>query len=238
MGRSGRGMQPNWQAADRPAHLGGAFHEDTVAAPDALPARRQRVPTKGAQTRQAILRAAIARFGRDGYRASSVADIARDAGVGGTLVYAYFSSKEALFLAALDDDAAALIGEGLSHLDEVVDVSEWRMSLFFTLVAAVEQHPLAKRVLGGLEPGVTDRVHEIPSLAELQKALADRLRSDQIAGTVRDDIAPDRIATGVVAIVLSLLMSVVQLGPQVADVYGDDVEAVFAAAVDRLPAQG
>ena len=34
--------------------------------------------TKGAQTRRAILQAAIIRFGRDGFRATSVADIARD----------------------------------------------------------------------------------------------------------------------------------------------------------------
>jgi AcrR family transcriptional regulator len=45
---------------------------------------------KGAQTQRAILDAAIARFGRDGYRATSVADIARDAGVGGTVPYTYF----------------------------------------------------------------------------------------------------------------------------------------------------
>ena len=62
--------------------------------------------SKGEQTRRAILDAAIARFGREGYRATSVADIARDAGVGGTVAYAYFPSKEALFLAAIDEDAA------------------------------------------------------------------------------------------------------------------------------------
>ena len=56
--------------------------------------------TKGEQTRRAILRAAITRFGRDGFRATSVADIARDAGVGGTVAYAYYPNKEALFLAA------------------------------------------------------------------------------------------------------------------------------------------
>ena len=44
--------------------------------------------TKGAQTRRAILSAAVARFGRDGYRATSVADIARDANVGGTQYWA------------------------------------------------------------------------------------------------------------------------------------------------------
>src|SRR5436190_1642169 len=65
--------------------------------------------TKGARTRHAILRAAIERFARDGFRVASVADIARDAGVSGTLVYAYFPNKEALFLAAVDEDASGLI---------------------------------------------------------------------------------------------------------------------------------
>ena len=74
------------------------------------PSRRR---PKGEQTRRAILDAAIARFGREGYRATSVADIARDAGVGGTVAYAYFPNKEALFLAAIDEDAAAVISEGL-----------------------------------------------------------------------------------------------------------------------------
>ena len=62
--------------------------------------------SKGELTRRAILDTAIERFGQDGYRATSVADIAHDAGVGGTVAYAYFANKEALFLAALDEDAA------------------------------------------------------------------------------------------------------------------------------------
>src|SRR5512143_3067086 len=109
--------------------------------------------TKGEQTRQAILDAAIARFGRDGYRSTSVADIARDASVGGTVAYSYFPNKEALFLAALDDDAAAVIHEGLSSLTDD-SIADWRETLIFTLLAAVEAHPLARRVLAGLEPDV------------------------------------------------------------------------------------
>src|SRR3954453_18005095 len=122
---------------------------------------------KGAQTRQAVLEAAIARFGREGFRATSVADIARDAGVGGTVPYAYFADKEALFLAALDEDAAAVIHEGLSSVFESTDLPDWRQILLFALVGAVERHPLARRLLAGLEPHVTDRVLEIAALAEL-----------------------------------------------------------------------
>jgi AcrR family transcriptional regulator len=193
------------------------------------------IPTKGERTRQAILDAAIERFGRDGFRATSVADIARDASVGGTVAYAYFPNKEALFLAALDEDAAAVINEGLSTVIEDTNILDWRQTLIFTLVEAVERHPLAKRVLAGLEPDVTDRVLEIPALTELRKACVERLRSEQVAGTVRDDIDPVTVGNGVVAILLSLLMSVVQLGRDAAVPYSNDVHAVFEAALRRPP---
>ncbi len=187
--------------------------------------------SKGERTRQAILAAAIRRFGKDGYRATSVADIARDAGVGGTVAYAYFPNKEALFVAAVDEDAAAVISEGLSSITDRSLISDWRQSLIFTLVAAVEHHPLARRLLGGLEPDVTVRVLEIPALAELRKACAERLRAEQMAGTVRADIDAATIGNGVVAITLSLLMSVVQLGQEAAAAYAPEVTAVFEAAL-------
>jgi AcrR family transcriptional regulator len=193
------------------------------------------VLAKGEQTRRAILDAAIDRFGRDGYRATSVADIARAAGVGGTAAYAYFPNKEALFLAALDDDAAAVIHEGLISVIENPNVEDWRNTLIFTLLDAVELHPLARRLLAGLEPGVTERVAEIPALEELRKATGERLREEQLAGTVRPDIDPVAIANGMVSIIASLLMSVVQLGPNAAKAYGTDVAAVFEAALERTP---
>jgi AcrR family transcriptional regulator len=204
------------------------------------PARPAEAPSKGAQTRRAILDAAIARFGREGYRSTSVADITRDASVGGTVAYAYFPSKEALFLAAVDEDAAAVIEEGLSTTmadpgsASGSDSGDWRQMLFFSLAAALERHPLARRLLAGLEPEVTERVLEIPALAELRRACARRLRDDQLAGVARPDIDPVLIADGVVAIMLSLLMSIVQLGSAAA-VYGQEVSAVIDAAIGPMP---
>ncbi|MEX2293495.1 MAG: TetR/AcrR family transcriptional regulator [Acidimicrobiales bacterium] len=191
--------------------------------------------TKGEITRQTILAAAIERFGRDGFRAASVADIARDAGVGGTVAYAYFDNKEALFLAALDEDAAAVIEQGLSTVVDVTDLSDWRQTLIFTLMEAVDQHPLARRVLAGLEPEVTERVLEIPALGELRKACAELIRAGQLDGSVRPDIDPTAMGNGIVSVMLSLLMSVVQVGRGVALAYGADVAAVFEAALDRTP---
>ncbi|MDQ6695858.1 MAG: TetR/AcrR family transcriptional regulator [Actinomycetota bacterium] len=191
--------------------------------------------TKGGQTRRTVLDAAIPRFGREGYRATSVADISRDARVGGTVAYAYFADKEALFLAALDEDAAALIHEALSDAFADPDIADWRERLFFAMFSAVERHPLAQRLLAGLEPDVTDRVLEIPALSELRKACAERLRAEQLAGVVRSDIDPAAISNGIVAIMLSLLMSVVQLGTGATSPYSRDVAAVFEAALGQPP---
>ena len=193
------------------------------------------VRTKGAQTRQAILDAAIARFGREGYRSTSVADIARDASVGGTVAYAYFPSKEALFLTAVDEDAAAVIRDGLRCAMGESGSRQWRQTFIFTVIDVLDRHPLARRLFAGLEPDVSDRVLEIPALAELRKAYAERLRTEQLGGTVRPDIDPVAIANGVVAIMLSLLMSVVQLGGTVVTAYWADIAAVIEAAIDRPP---
>lgn len=190
--------------------------------------------SKGEQTRRAILEAAIARFGREGYRSTSVADIARDASVGGTVAYAYFRNKESLFLAAVDEDAAGVIQDGLTRIIDGRSRPDWHLVLFTTLLEAVDHHPLARRLLAGLEPEVTDRVLTVPALAELRTACADLLRSEQAEGLVRPDIDPVAIANGVVAIMLSLLMSVVRLGPDTTTAYADDIAAVFQAALGQF----
>ena len=192
------------------------------------------VLAKGQRTRQAILDAAIERFGRDGFRSTSLADIARDAGVGGTVAYAYFPGKEALFLAAVDEDAAGVIGEGLQSIEATL--ADWPQVLMTTLVAAVERHPLARRLLAGLEPDVTDRVLDIPALADLRTAVAERLRVEQAAGSVRADIDATAVGHGLVTLVLSLLMSIVQVGGDAVGRYAPDVVAVFSAAIDPVTA--
>lgn len=208
------------------------------AGPVARPPRPA-APAKGEQTRRTVLDAAIARFGRDGFRSTSVAEIARDAGVGGTVTYAYFPNKEALFLAALDEDAAGVIQEGVAFLfTDTSDTRAWRETLIFTLVDAVERHPLARRVLSGLEPHVTGRMLEIPALTELRKAVAERLRSEQVTGVVRPDIDPVAVGSGMVVVIISVLMSILQFGREGIGLYGADVLAVFEAALDppRPPA--
>ncbi len=122
----------------------------------------------------------------------------------------------------------------MSSIVDDGDVSDWRESLVFALVDGVERRPLARRLLAGLEPEVTGRVLEIPALADLRKACAARLRAEQQTGAVRPDIDPVVIANGLVAITLSLIMSVVQVGSHAVAAYRDDVVAVISAALDPV----
>ena len=55
------------------------------------------------QRREAILRAATERFGRDGYEHTKWADIAADVGVGPTALYHYFESKQHCLYVIMDE---------------------------------------------------------------------------------------------------------------------------------------
>jgi AcrR family transcriptional regulator len=187
-------------------------------------------PTKGDRTRQGLLEAAIDRFARDGFRGTSVADVCRDAGLSTTASYPYFSNKEALFVAAVDEDVAGLIDGAVSLV--LVDTSpeHWGRLMMQGLVDQMSDHPLARRIVSGLEPEFTMRLLDIPALAELRKGVAELMRAGQITGEVRPEINPDQMANGIVVIVISLLMSTVQTGGAGFDLVADDVEAVLNAA--------
>jgi AcrR family transcriptional regulator len=70
----------------------------TAAAGPSAPRRRD-----AASTRHLLLDAAWRRFARDGYAATTVRDIADEAGVNVALINRYFTSKEGLFKACLTD---------------------------------------------------------------------------------------------------------------------------------------
>ncbi|HBX79079.1 MAG TPA: hypothetical protein DEG43_15660, partial [Acidimicrobiaceae bacterium] len=188
----------------------------------------------GEQTRSTVLAAAISRFGRDGFRSTSVTDIAREAGVGGTVAYAYFENKEALFLAAFDEDVTQLMASGLASAESNRDQPEWQLHLFTTLLQGVAHHPLAGRVLAGLEPGLAPRLVDMPALQELRRVVGERIAAGQADGTVRSDIEPELVGNGVVALLLSLLVSVVQLGEESVGDHADAVISVFNAALNPI----
>jgi len=186
-------------------------------------------PRKGDRTRNSLIVAAIARFAREGFRGTSVADICRDAGLSTTASYPYFPNKEALLVAAVDEDVAGLIYDAVS-LVAITPDGHWGHTMMRGLIDRVPSHPLARRILSGLEPDFTLRLLQIPALEQLRKDVAELVRSQQLTGTVRRDIEPGQMASGMVVIVISLLMATMQTGGTGFELVADDVEAVLDAA--------
>jgi AcrR family transcriptional regulator len=188
-------------------------------------------PGKGERTRRRLLDIAVQRFAVDGFRRTSVSDIAREAGLTPAAAYAYFAGKEGLFQAAVDTDAGALIEAARSAAAGGASAREQLFLFVGELRERVDDHPLARRVLSGLEPEVAARLLTIPSLVSLTAALADELSEAQAASDIRDDVDPAEVAVGLETIVLALLMAELQTGLTVEPERQAGVLAVMDAAL-------
>jgi AcrR family transcriptional regulator len=102
----------------------------------------------GEERRVAILDSALTVFARRGYHASSIDDIAREAGVSKALIYEHFTSKQDLYAELLEQHA----GELFSALAEAIseagrDASARLVVGFDAFCGFVEEHTVAWRML-------------------------------------------------------------------------------------------
>lgn len=189
--------------------------------------------TKGERTRERLLERAIERFAVDGFRGTSVSSVARDTGITPAAAYAYFPGKAGLFAAAVDADAAGLISEAAVPLRDL-GPRERFLGLVAGLVAGLDRHPLARRVLAGQEPEVVGRLLELPALVALRAENTAELMAGQRDGMVRRDLDPAVLALGLETMVLALLMAQLQVAdrdPGLADARRAAVIAVLDAAL-------
>ncbi|HET8929165.1 MAG TPA: TetR/AcrR family transcriptional regulator [Acidimicrobiales bacterium] len=185
---------------------------------------------KGVRTRAAVLAAAVDQFAAVGSRSASVPAIARAVGLSTSAVYAYFASKDDLFAAAVDADAAGLIADALPEVVGGRFDGDFEGALT-RLFAALGEHPLARRVLEGAEAGAMERLTVLPAESRLQVGIAAALREGQRLGTVRADIDPVVHAAGLLAVVVAMLVSLVQTHGQVDSQYAKGAIAVLEAAI-------
>jgi AcrR family transcriptional regulator len=189
---------------------------------------------KGERTRRALVAAAIQRFAVDGVKGVTLTDIARMVGVSPAAVYAYFPGKDALFTAAVDADAVGLIERAVPKLAEGRPVTDWTR-LITVLLDGLAYHPLARRVLAGLEPEQTERLVGIPALVNLRDGIAHLVSAGQGSGEFRTDIDARLVADGLGTIIVALLIAILQTGGEPDQKRVDGVIAVLDAAL-KLPA--
>jgi len=171
------------------------------------------VPTKVEQaeaTRTRLLKIANSLFGTKGYEATSIEEVLDKAGVSKGALYHHFPSKEALFEAAVDADARAVIAELLGGIGESDELAAW-LNLANELLDVLSRHPLARRVLAGLEPDVIDQVLEVSAFQDLRALLTDVITADQRNGRIRADLDPAKAAIGMETLTLAMTMALLQL---------------------------
>ena len=189
---------------------------------------------KGRRTRTNLLDHAIEQFAATGRSGTSVAGVARAAGLTPGAVYAYFPSKQLLFEAAVDADVAGLIAEALPELLAGSFDGDFG-AVFARLLGGLSAHPLARRVLAGEEGTGTDRLNRLPAELRLQAGLTVALRRGQVEGTVRPDIDVELTAIGLEAIVVALLIAILQTGGEPDQRSGHAVLSVLDATIRPVP---
>lgn len=156
-------------------------------------------------TRGRILDAASDEFQKRGYHATSMHDVMRLAGVPGGSVYHYFPTKKSLALAVIEERVADSVTK--TWIEPVRNAS----SAFRGIIAvfdSVAESVGGNRAISGcplnnlvLELSLADRDFQqalLKVFSGWEQAIAQRLRDDLKAGTVRN-IDPKRLATFVVA---------------------------------------
>jgi AcrR family transcriptional regulator len=185
--------------------------------------------TKREERRQQILDAALRCFSRDGFHATTTADIVRESGLSQGALYLYFATKDDIVVALADD----------RHQGEV----------FLNALAKSEQYPVQGLMLlielygGGLnDPRRIDmrrvgiqgwaealrnpRIHDsvVEGLASVRSAIAELIQRGQATGQIRPDIEPDAAARTMIATFQGLVLQFA---------WGEDMDLAACGALVR-----
>jgi AcrR family transcriptional regulator len=144
----------------------------------------------GEERRIAILDSALTVFSRRGYHASSIDDIAREAGVSKALIYEHFVSKQDLYAELLEQHAGELFSALAEAISEAGRSASARLAVGFdAFYGFVEEHRVAWRMLfrEATDPeavAVLDRI-----TAEVTAFVAGVIREDPGSRRSADDEA-------------------------------------------------
>lgn len=167
-----------------------------------MPPKRLTREQKRAANRTLILAAAREVFGRRGYHAATIEEIAEHAGLSNGAIYYNFKNKEELFLALLHDriedrarsvldtfDSADTDGQARDVVRSLKTNRTWRL-LFLEFVTYAGRNPKFARQLRA------ERAKMHSSLSEaIERRLADR---------ARPDVPPERLSLMLIALVNGL----------------------------------
>jgi AcrR family transcriptional regulator len=185
--------------------------------------------TAGRARRTQILEAALLRFGRDGYRKTSLARIARDAEITDAGLLHHFRDKQQLLLAVVEywhermDVQWERVSESVRdafrcHLEDTAETLTMpgmvELAVMLAAEATAPDHPAHEHFSTWQEKGVAE--------------LAERLRAGSRTGELRPGLDYERVARECVAMDAGLMQQWLAAGRSF------DLVAVMRGHLDRL----
>jgi TetR/AcrR family acrAB operon transcriptional repressor len=166
----------------------------------------RKTAAEAAETRQAILRAALDEFSQRGYSATTLDGIARAAGVTRGAVYWHFASKAALYeevLRAFGGQAGAIMGAAAAEGGDFITICQ---RILTRLLTRLEEDKELRAVME-LSLFKTEHTAELvdvvanqrASMNELVAQLAGIMQAGIAQGALRADLDPWDVARGFLA---------------------------------------
>jgi AcrR family transcriptional regulator len=193
-----------------------------------------------AARRAEILSAACRCFARDGFHATSMADIIAEAGVSAGAVYKYFPSKDQLIAAVVETtlgtadelfdnllakDATPSPAETVTYLVKAVMDRAVNHSVFGVDMSRVALNAWAEALR---DPQVAERIAQ--SLTHLRTHYAEVSRRWQAAGHLDPDADPENIGAVLLGIVLSFALQRLLIPGTTPDGYLEGARALLEQA--------
>jgi AcrR family transcriptional regulator len=163
--------------------------------------------------RQQILDAALRCFSRDGFHATTTADIVRESGVSQGTLYLYFATKDDIVVALADDRH-----QGEAFLNALAQEEPDPVRGLFSLI---ELHGLGLKedrradvrrvgIQGWAEALRNDRIRAsaLEGLTTVRQAIVRLIERGQRSGQIRPEISPDAMARTLIATFQGLVLQV------------------------------
>ncbi len=139
------------------------------------------------QKRMHILQAATGLFLQNGYRKTSVDEVAREAGVAKGTVYLYFETKAQLMVSAVALEKREFMSRVRHVFEEDMDPRERLQEYLVTMLVVANEMPLVSRLLQG--PDYAELLADLPP--ELL-ASNEEMGLDFVSEMVEEVVGPDR----------------------------------------------
>jgi AcrR family transcriptional regulator len=160
------------------------------------------VTSPNPSSKDAILDAAEARFARQGFDATTIKQIAGDAGVNSALLYYYYADKEALYGEVVSRMIRGVAGTMSQAIAGITDPVEAVRTFATRHLALLEANPRLRKIIGR-ELIDYDAAHAQAAIRQMAATIFDKLQgaiaAGQRAGIFRADLDPRFTAISIVS---------------------------------------